>query len=131
MSTLNQQLWSFRIDPRAKIWHKWKPNIPLPFPINRFRFHGLREQKAEAKVEKKPYLPCFFPFFPSRPPLWLAPSSRLSRHYHHQALVGLPCNTRNVADHFSGQVSHPPCLLFSSSPPGQPLYAKFACSGGF
>jgi hypothetical protein len=126
-------LWSFRIDPRAKIWHKWKPNIPLPFPINRFRFHGLREQKAESRSQswEKTIFALFFSFFPSRPPLWLAPSSRLSRHYHHQALVGLPCNTRNVADHFSGQVSHPPCLLFSSSPPGQPLYAKFACSGGF
>jgi len=85
-------------------------NIPLPSPINRFGFHGLRKQKAEAKVEKKLYLPCFFPFFPSRPSLWLALSSRLNRRYNHQTLVGLPCNTRNVADHFFGQ-AHVFCFL--------------------
>jgi hypothetical protein len=53
MTNLSQQLRSFQVKLRAKIWYQWKPNIPLPLLINRYGFYGLREEKSEAKVDKK------------------------------------------------------------------------------
>jgi len=41
----------------------YETNVPLPPPINRDGFHNLKEEKWEAKVEKKSSLPSFF-FFP-------------------------------------------------------------------
>jgi len=38
----------------AKVWHHMRKSVPLPAPINKGEFHGLREEKSEAKVEEKP-----------------------------------------------------------------------------
>ena len=52
MTNLSQQLRSFQVKLRAKIWYQWKPNIPLPLLINRYGFYGLREENQRPKLTK-------------------------------------------------------------------------------
>jgi uncharacterized short protein YbdD (DUF466 family) len=60
IAILNQRLVYFWVDSRANIWHHMRQNAPLPPPINKGEFHGLKEEKFESKVGKQST--------PSKPP---------------------------------------------------------------
>jgi len=53
MPTLSQRLGSFPFESRAEILHRYRREYPLPPPINRGGFHGLREEKIGSKVSQK------------------------------------------------------------------------------
>jgi len=53
ITTFNQWLGCFRVESRAKIWHHKRQSVPLPSLINRFDFHGLREEEIGSKIDKK------------------------------------------------------------------------------
>jgi len=58
--TLSQRLGSFPIESRAVIYSPVKTRLPSSTPINRSRFHVLREKKIELKVGRKPAFPAHF-----------------------------------------------------------------------
>jgi len=65
MPTLSQRLGSFPSESRAEIFMYCRKDCPLPPPINKGGFYGLREEKIRSKNHKKPASPCFhFPSFP-------------------------------------------------------------------
>jgi len=50
MPTLRQQLGSLSTELMAEILPRCRRDYPLPPPINRGGFHGLREEKIGSKV---------------------------------------------------------------------------------
>jgi len=54
MPTLSQRLGSFPTKSRAEIFPLCRRDCPLPPPINRGGFDGLREEKIASKNRKKP-----------------------------------------------------------------------------
>jgi len=59
-ATLNQQLGSFPTESKAEIFPQCRQDWPLPPPINRGGVNGLREEKIELKVGRKPAFPAHF-----------------------------------------------------------------------
>jgi len=53
MPTLNQRLGSFPTESRAEIFPQCRQDYPLPPPINRGGFQGLKEEKIRSKVSQK------------------------------------------------------------------------------
>ena len=53
MPTLSQQFGSFPTESRAEMFFKCRQDFPLPPPLNKVGFHGLREEKTGSKVSKK------------------------------------------------------------------------------
>ena len=53
MPTLNQRLGSFPTESRAAIFPQCRQDYPLPPPINRGGFQGLKEEKIGSKVSQK------------------------------------------------------------------------------
>jgi len=53
MPTLSQRLGSFPSESRAEIFLQCRQDCPLPPPINRGGFHGLREEKIRSKISQK------------------------------------------------------------------------------
>jgi len=53
MPTLNQRLGSFPTESRAAIFPQCRQDYPLPPPINRGGFQGLKEEKIRSKVSQK------------------------------------------------------------------------------
>ena len=72
-TTLSQWLGSFWIEPKAKIWHQWRPNVPLSTPINRWGFYVMREETIRSKVDKKSAYPPFLLSAERFSPLSLSP----------------------------------------------------------
>jgi hypothetical protein len=50
IAILNRRWGFFQVELRAKIWHHMRQSVPLLLPINKDGFHGMREEKLEAKV---------------------------------------------------------------------------------
>ena len=113
MLTLSQLLGSFLSESRAKIFSLCRQDFPLPPPINRGEFHGLREEKSGSKVSQKTSLPpsprCRFsssasasfflrhrkstssPFLPPAPPWATSTTKRCQDHQ--------PATTASVISH--------------------------------
>jgi len=53
-ATLRQQLGSFPSESRAEIFLHCREDFPIPPPINRGGFDGLREEQIGSKNQKKP-----------------------------------------------------------------------------
>jgi len=76
MPTLSQRLGSFLSESRAEIFLHCRKDFPLPPPINRGGFYGVREEKIKSKNHKKPAFPLFpFSFFPRQPTATLSTAS--------------------------------------------------------
>jgi len=76
-------LWANGWDPfqpnqGLKIFPLCRQDCPLPPPINKSGFHGLREENIESKYRKKPASPLFlFSLFPRQPSTALSTSPQL------------------------------------------------------
>ena len=53
MSTLSQRLRFFPSESRAEILPQYRRDYPLPRPINRGWFYGMREEKIGSKISQK------------------------------------------------------------------------------
>jgi len=60
MPILNQRLRSFPTESRAEIFPQCKKDFSLPPPINEGAVQGLKEEKIECKVGRKPAFPIQF-----------------------------------------------------------------------
>jgi len=78
ITTFNQWLGCFRVESRAKIWHHKRQSVPLPLLINRFDFHGLREEEIGSKIDKKTRPPSFLLLAEPFSPLSLSPPRPLA-----------------------------------------------------
>jgi len=57
MPTLNQRLRSFPTESRATIFPRCRQDCPLPPPIIRGGFQGLKEREIRSKISQKPAFP--------------------------------------------------------------------------
>ncbi|KAJ7010082.1 hypothetical protein NC653_000726 [Populus alba x Populus x berolinensis] len=82
--TLSQWLGSFPTESKAEIFPQCRQDCPLPPPINRGGFHGLREGRIGSKVSQKTSFSsgfCTFIFLSISPPLPQLPSpARIPTH---------------------------------------------------
>jgi len=111
MPTLSQRLGSFPTESRAEISPHCRRDYPLPPPINIGWVYGLREEKIESKVDKKPTsYPVFF-FFCNK---------SLSLHSLHRALSDSKPRCHQLIFH--------PLHHTYSSPPKAPPFSSTAAA---
>ena len=74
--TLNRRFGFFQSNQGLKSFPSWRQDCPLPPPINRVAFHGLRQDKIGSKIGRKTApLPPFMQFFsPSLSPRFQPPT---------------------------------------------------------